>query len=186
MLAGRASAVTVQMRFTFYTVLFATIFFSEVFAETVELTPQEAVDRALKYNLSLKFQRLAPTLSVENERAAHGEFDPTIDFNGRFDFSPGRLQIEIQPSIQPSYDLYRYRRYRRYRRRSRSVYRSSRISRRLARQRAIKIRRYLLRKGILRSSLRIKIMSTPPKPKRGRKRSKYLIFRLIARQPAFP
>jgi outer membrane protein TolC len=60
----------------------------------LRLTPQEAVRRALQYNLNLKLERLDPALTTAGERIAEAAFHPRLFGDTSVAGSPGTVSAE--------------------------------------------------------------------------------------------
>ena len=60
----------------------------------ITMTAQEAVSRALRFNLSLKYERLAPALSPATELAATALYDLSLTSNLEVSRSPGQLSSQ--------------------------------------------------------------------------------------------
>jgi len=63
-------------------------------AGEIRLSAREAVERALKHNLDLKYERLAPELSTAPERSADAPFDPMLTAGIDYSRSPGQVSSQ--------------------------------------------------------------------------------------------
>jgi outer membrane protein len=74
-------------------------------AGPVRLTPQEAVRRALRYNLNLKLDRLDPNLTNLSEQIAEAAFRPQLFGSAEVEGSPGSVsaqRVGLEPTRSTS------------------------------------------------------------------------------------
>ena len=73
-------------------------------AKPVRLTPKQAVQRALKHNLGLKYERLAPELTTAPERVARAVFDTTLFSNLNVSGDVDGLALSYRPGFDTRLD----------------------------------------------------------------------------------
>jgi outer membrane protein TolC len=73
-------------------------------AAPVRLTPRTVVQTALKHNLGLKYERLAPELTRSSERVARATFDTTLFGNVTGSGDGDRLRLHLPPGFRPGFD----------------------------------------------------------------------------------
>jgi len=73
-------------------------------AAPVRLTPRKVVQRALKHNLGLKYERLAPDLTRAAEQVARASFDTTLFSNVTGSGDGDRLRLDLPTGFRPGFD----------------------------------------------------------------------------------
>lgn len=73
-------------------------------ATPLRLTPRSVVRRALKHNLGLKYERLAPELTQAAEEVARAGFDTSLFSNATGSGDGDRLRLKLPSGFVPGYD----------------------------------------------------------------------------------